>query len=995
MVSAEVKGSTVDQIRSFSELAKAGNEEARREGLRGFMKSHWRGYARQHKDLVGMDEVMASIDEMVDGFSDAEVHRSADFIMKATPRTMQSSRFMVNFHGTPHTLGQEEGFPHGRFHLDKIGTGEGAQAFGWGIYFAGKKGVARSYKEYLSKFSNAVDVQGVDSISNEDMRGFVEENIARIFKATTGGDSVRLLSDIGLDLKLSKRKMASLLKYTAGSESDTAKAEALIEASKLVKKGAITFSRSEGSLYQLDIPDSAETLLIDWDKPLEDQSKDVLAKIRKALPDVAVALDEGGTLDFKEVLDNAGEMGMSHKDISEALQKVGIPGLRFLDGASRADGEGTHNTVIWDQKVLDQIVLMKRNEESLDATIEEIKLSINREVNPEIASLDVEYLDAAKNNPERAQEMVDEAAKKAGYKTKAYHGTTHGSLKKFDPSKSGNKEGFLGAVNYFTSEEGDAEENYLSGGADLTNRIEQRSEQMQNEDIDMSAEEVSVLLGKSVEELVAEEVLDSDGDILDVESVATAIATRDLSGSDEAVLPVYIKTENPATVQAERKRASAGFQFLHFTGNQRIDLQGDEELIISAVREAVENNTEDDVDAVMNELFEALPEITLDGETTVGDLMNALKNNESLGYAEDYESGELVSSHIIGEVFKNLGYDSIILENAEKAFPNMNMPYGTTHTHVFGSNPEQIKSADAITRDADGNVIPLSQRFDSAKSDIRFSVNKEIENMAQDAEESGAGEVKPTLMTDVVNLMYDRLEHSTSVRNRMHRYMSIARAVEAENPKVEDRDTFIRSLAKKGHANKIDGVGRDSVNDYLKMLKKPTAEEAYEEMKALTTARRAKKNKPGDVEVDRFKPVSRERTRLLPTEVNEVYKGIPKRYKDNVDYKKYLDRSISKMSDPLPEGFDARNWVIESLHEDASQQFNYAKDGGNGFSRALSKTARKAAEAMGSVRHRFAQMAIDTGNESIYRMSQHLLDGESRATTEVVDIMERITLCGS
>jgi len=37
-------------------------------------------------------------------------------------------------------------------------------------------------------------------------------------------------------------------------------------------------------------------------------------------------------------------------------------------------------------------------------------------------------------------------------------------------------------------------------------------------------------------------------------------------------------------------------------------------------------------------------------------------------------------------------------------------------------DPNQIKSADPITRDANGNVIPLSQRFNTESNDIRFSV---------------------------------------------------------------------------------------------------------------------------------------------------------------------------------------------------------------------------------------------------------------------------------
>ena len=40
---------------------------------------------------------------------------------------------------------------------------------------------------------------------------------------------------------------------------------------------------------------------------------------------------------------------------------------------------------------------------------------------------------------------------------------------------------------------------------------------------------------------------------------------------------------------------------------------------------------------------------------------------------------------------------------------------------VFLFNPNQIKSADPVTRDDQGNVIPLSQRFNAQSNDIRFS----------------------------------------------------------------------------------------------------------------------------------------------------------------------------------------------------------------------------------------------------------------------------------
>lgn len=62
------------------------------------------------------------------------------------------------------------------------------------------------------------------------------------------------------------------------------------------------------------------------------------------------------------------------------------------------------------------------------------------------------------------------------------------------------------------------------------------------------------------------------------------------------------------------------------------------------------------------------------------------------------------------EIIRNSGYDGLVYDNIGEGG-------GDSYT-VF--NPEQIKSADAITRDDAGNIIPLSQRFNEESSDIRF-----------------------------------------------------------------------------------------------------------------------------------------------------------------------------------------------------------------------------------------------------------------------------------
>ena len=63
---------------------------------------------------------------------------------------------------------------------------------------------------------------------------------------------------------------------------------------------------------------------------------------------------------------------------------------------------------------------------------------------------------------------------------------------------------------------------------------------------------------------------------------------------------------------------------------------------------------------------------------------------------------------------ENEGYDGVILK----------VPKGTIYM-TFES--EQIKSADPVTYDDNGNVIPLSERFKESKSDIRYSIDETTE----------------------------------------------------------------------------------------------------------------------------------------------------------------------------------------------------------------------------------------------------------------------------
>ncbi len=82
------------------------------------------------------------------------------------------ARVLRAWHGSPHAFAAEEGAPFGRFGLSFVGTGEGAQAFGYGIYLSGKRGVAHGYAETLGDAKKA----GRRILSDNYTRAFLKKH---------------------------------------------------------------------------------------------------------------------------------------------------------------------------------------------------------------------------------------------------------------------------------------------------------------------------------------------------------------------------------------------------------------------------------------------------------------------------------------------------------------------------------------------------------------------------------------------------------------------------------------------------------------------------------------------------------------------------------------------------------------------------------------------------------------------------------------------------
>lgn len=94
------------------------------------------------------------------------------------------------------------------------------------------------------------------------------------------------------------------------------------------------------------------------------------------------------------------------------------------------------------------------------------------------------------------------------------------------------------------------------------------------------------------------------------------------------------------------------------------------------------------------------------------------------------------STDAIAKWAKENGYTSVHVKNVYDG--------GEKADEYIFFNPEQVKSADPVTYDDNGNIIPLSERFNSKKQDIRFSAededgdewNKELERMPESVQEA-------------------------------------------------------------------------------------------------------------------------------------------------------------------------------------------------------------------------------------------------------------------
>lgn len=223
---------------------------------------------------------------------------------------------MTTWHGSPHVFE--------KFDLSKMGTGEGAQAYGSGMYIAENPLVAKGYQESLANKAFSLKPE--------------TERLGLDLPLSARGEFMRQAQ-----AKLPPEKLAKNLQ-NANIESRNLPLDKLTELFKSYQE------KSGGNLYKVDLPDTHVRRMLDWDAPLKDQPRNVRDLAKSLGMDLN---DLGGDLLNKVGKDEAGR---------KILQNADIRGVKYLDQNSRFSKEGTRNFVVFDPN---HLTILERNNQAI------------------------------------------------------------------------------------------------------------------------------------------------------------------------------------------------------------------------------------------------------------------------------------------------------------------------------------------------------------------------------------------------------------------------------------------------------------------------------------------------------------------------------------------------------------------------------------------------------------------------------------------------------
>ena len=336
--------------------------DAVRQNIRDQLDTAGRWTGSVNEDYAGMVSSFYAVQAARMGITPEQLFQQYPLNINAESIVGGNVLDQAAYHGSPHRFD--------RFSLDHIGSGEGAQAYGWGLYFAGNRQVAEWYRDRLAFDNFDSDAQ---KIRGKGVREWHDhwERLAHREKNPQKADVYYSAMSLMDDFDLNGFNREEVLKTAEEMEVSP-------EAIELFDSIAREFN-APGQLYEVDIPEDHE--MIDWDSRLNDQPeavKSIIEQLQMFAYEKFAASNDNMTRNLWEhvvassernpkgaelygFVQDAFESELGNKNkaaqsTSELFNSLGVKGIRYLDGTSRHTNsvdDGSHNYVIFDDATVE------------------------------------------------------------------------------------------------------------------------------------------------------------------------------------------------------------------------------------------------------------------------------------------------------------------------------------------------------------------------------------------------------------------------------------------------------------------------------------------------------------------------------------------------------------------------------------------------------------------------------------------------------------------
>lgn len=212
------------------------------------------------------------------------------------------------YHGSPYT------FDH--FDLGAIGTGEGAQGHGWGLYFAQDKQIAKTYKDTLSHHM----------YGDNDLQ-FNEEALNKLY--STLSDKAHTEADYD-KLSVIENILITHTEDDVLNNSDEMFDTEAIKWWKTQRERYLNKEYKESTLFEVDIPE--DDVLLDEKRNINEQPKKVQQAVRKMYRSLGYKTSALKYVTGKEFYDTVAAEKGEQKEASEFINEHGIKGITYDGG---------------------------------------------------------------------------------------------------------------------------------------------------------------------------------------------------------------------------------------------------------------------------------------------------------------------------------------------------------------------------------------------------------------------------------------------------------------------------------------------------------------------------------------------------------------------------------------------------------------------------------------------------------------------------------------